>query len=135
MTQPKCTHDTPGPLILVAEKNSRIRSFLAREFAARGCRVMEAADGPALRLAAQASPRPDVFVVDLELPFLDDGLRDCDGEVLRPLVLHALLPDAADHPALALASAVVEKTGDPKLLLDAVDAALRDLSGQTGDEG
>jgi DNA-binding response OmpR family regulator len=107
------------PLVALAEKNPRIRRFLAREFAARGWRVVLAADGAALRRAARALPRPDVFVVDLELPFLDEGLREADGAALRPLVLHALMPEAAGHPALALAGAVVEKTGDPGALLDA----------------
>jgi CheY-like chemotaxis protein len=108
-----------APLVALAEKNPRIRSFLAREFAARGWRVVLAADGAALRRAAQGEPRPDVFVVDTELPFLDEGLRSPDGSALRPLVLHALLPDAAGNPALALAGTVVEKAADPGALLDA----------------
>lgn len=119
MTTPAPESGPRRPLVVLAEKNPRIRQFLVREFSARGWLVVQAADGDELRLAARAEPRPDVFVVDLELPFLEQGLRGADDEVLRPLVLHVLMPDAADHPALALAEVVVEKTGDPGALLEA----------------
>ncbi|WP_028586467.1 response regulator transcription factor [Desulfocurvus vexinensis] len=129
MTQPVPEPGPRRPLVVVAEKNPRIRQFLAREFAARGWLAVQAADGAELRRAARAEPRPDMFVVDLELPFLEEGLRGPGGEALRPLVLHALMPEAADHPALPLAGAVVEKTGDPGALLDAAWTLLQRAPG------
>lgn len=124
--------DIHGPVIL-AERNPRIRSFLAREFEGRGALVREAGDGRLLARALEEGPGPGVVVLDLEIALLDEGLDALAASGPWKLVIHALLPDHADHPAMALAEAVVEKGGDTGLLLATV-AAVSAAEGGDGPE-
>ncbi|WP_461210780.1 hypothetical protein [Desulfocurvus sp. DL9XJH121] len=122
-------------LVLLAERNSRIRSFLAREFQGRGVRVAELADGRDLARALAEAPGPGVVVLDLEIAHLDAGLEALQraADSWR-LVIHALMPDHNGHPAMELAEAVVEKGADPGKLLLAV-AALAAYASGAGEDG
>ncbi|NJB68836.1 CheY-like chemotaxis protein [Desulfobaculum xiamenense] len=114
-----------GYTLVVAERNPRIRRFLERELAAEGYGIIAVGDGRELRAAAGRRPRPSAYVVDIEIPYLEEGLKDGPGgHLIRPLVIHALLPDTAQHPAMALAEAVVGKDADPGALKRAVARVL-----------
>jgi CheY-like chemotaxis protein len=106
--------------VLIAERNPRIRAFLVQEFQAAGRRALGAANGRELAAAALAEPRPDVYVVDPDLPGLE-----ALAHLPRPLVAYALLPECEGRPLLAAAAAVVEKGGDPRELRLAVEGVLR----------
>jgi len=114
------------PSVCIAERNPHIREFLRKEFQRAGYRVLAASNGRELAAAAAAEPRPDVFVVDVDVPGLEQGLSGQPAALVRPLVAYALLPDNEGHPLLAAASAVVEKGGDPQRLIAVVERLLRD---------
>ena len=58
--------------IVIAEDLALLREGLIRIFRANGCEVVEAVDdGPAL-LRALTTHRPDVAIVDVRLPPVDD---------------------------------------------------------------
>ncbi|MEW5774141.1 MAG: hypothetical protein AB1916_11535 [Thermodesulfobacteriota bacterium] len=118
--------NSPTPFVCIAERNPRIRAFLLKEFRRTGYRVQAASNDRELAAAATAEPRPDVFVVDLDMPGLEQGLSGRAAALVRPLVAYALLPDCEGHPLLATASAVVEKGGDPRELLAVVERLLRE---------
>jgi len=118
--------------ICIAERNPRIRAFLIKEFAGRGYEVVAAGSGSELIAAAAAAPRPDLFVIDPETPGLESSLAGRGGGTLRPMILHALLPDSEGHPLVALADAVIEKDADPSVLAKAVEQLLR--TRRTGEE-
>jgi DNA-binding response OmpR family regulator len=118
------TSALPAPLVCIAERNPRIRAFLLQEFARAGYRVLPASNGDELAAAAAAASRPDLFVVDLGMPGLEQGLSGRSAALVRPLVAYALLPDNEGHPLLGAASAVVEKGADPRELLAVVQRLL-----------
>ena len=113
-----------APSVCIAERNPRIRSFLLEEFRRGGYRVLAASNGRELAEAAVAV-RPDVYVVDVGVPGLEQGLSGRSAALVRPLVAYALLPDDEGHPLLAAAAAVVEKGGDPRELFAVVERLLR----------
>lgn len=117
---------SPAPVVCIAERNPRIRAFLLKEFHRAGYRVLAASNGDELAAAATAAPRPDLFVVDLGMSGLEQGLSGRSAALIRPLVAYALLPDNEGHPLLGAASAVVEKGGDPRELLAVVERLLRE---------
>jgi DNA-binding response OmpR family regulator len=125
-------HDIRG-LVVLAERNTHIRHFLEREFAGRGAVVAGAADGRELARAVAEAREAGVVVLDLEIALLDEGMEALRASALPWLVIiHALLPDHADHPALPHADAVVEKGADPTALLDTVAAV---AAGRTAERG
>ncbi len=118
------TRAESAPYVCIAERNPRIRAFLLKEFHRAGYRVLAASNDRELAASADAEPRPDVFVVDLNMPGLEQGLSGRSAALVRPVVAYALLPDNEGHPLLAAASAVVEKGADPRELLAVVERLL-----------
>lgn len=57
--------------ILVVEDDRSLRTAIASALAAAGFAVSEARDGVAAAQALQSSPRPDVVLLDIGLPFID----------------------------------------------------------------
>ena len=64
------TEEEPGPLVLVIEDEPQIRRFLRASLPAHGYRLIEAATGSE-GLAAAATERPDLVLLDLGLPDTD----------------------------------------------------------------
>ncbi|HEY6707608.1 MAG TPA: response regulator, partial [Actinomycetota bacterium] len=58
------------PTVLVAEDSLVIRAVLVEQLQSRGYRVIEASDGEQA-LAACSHERPDVVLLDVEMPQLD----------------------------------------------------------------
>jgi two-component system cell cycle response regulator len=80
------------PLVLVAEDSIVVRALLREQLELHGCAVVEADDGEAA-LAACRAERPDVVLLDIEMPKLDGR------EVLRQLKAD---PKLADTPVVFL---------------------------------
>ena len=59
-----------SPTVLVAEDSLVIRAVLAEQLQSRGYRVVEADDGEQA-MAACRRERPDVVLLDVEMPQLD----------------------------------------------------------------
>ncbi len=77
-----------GPTVLIVEDDDETRGALARELAARGHRIEEAADG-ASAMRRWEMRRPDIVLLDLGLPDID-GLqivRRIRKEATTPIVI------------------------------------------------
>lgn len=111
--------------ILVADRNPHVRTFLGRELAAEGYRVLTAGDGRELLSMLSVNDLPDLLVLDLEIPDVS-GLQILmqlqDREPLLPVVVHTFRTEYADHPAVKKAAAFVEKTGNH---IDSFKAVIR----------
>jgi DNA-binding NarL/FixJ family response regulator len=62
---------------------------------------------------------PDLLILDLEIPFVDDlGVlaRVQDHRPPLPVVIHTFLPESADPPTGPKADAFLEKKGDTDFL-------------------
>lgn len=100
--------------ILVADRNRNIREFLHRELSAEGYHIELAHDGRTLLMMLK-SKCPDLLILDLEIPFIDgieilEQLQDQQSSI--PVVVHTLLTEYANHPAVQRAAAFVEKMGN-----------------------
>lgn len=63
--------------MIVADDQVIVRRCIVRLLAADGHEVLSAADGEeALRIYASCQPRPDILVVDLDMPSLADAILD-----------------------------------------------------------
>src|SRR5437879_13050605 len=90
-------------LVLVADDSHVVRVMLRRQLEAQGLRVEEAADGHQAVRGCRAL-RPDVVLLDVEMPGLD-------GRPVRPLIrddpelleIALRLPPAHTHTAYDLA--------------------------------
>lgn len=90
----------PNMLILVAEDDPASRELIAEILRGRGYDVLEAADGAAA-IAIIADHRPDLVVVDIEMPVADgfavlNQLRALPGNPQIPVLAvtaHAMLGD------------------------------------------
>lgn len=114
--------------ILVADRNRHVREFLRRELIAQGYRVQVAGDGREVVHMVEGPERPDLLVLDLDLPYVDGFSileRLQDRNPLMPVVVHALLGDYADSFRVRHAAAFVEKSGDTNSLKAAVGDALQ----------
>lgn len=108
-----------SPKILIADRNRHVRDFLRRELNAEGYRVEVARDGREVLRHLHGDKPPDLLILDLEIPYVDElevlG-RLKDRQPPLPVVIHTILPEAANHPALPWAAAFLEKKGDIDLL-------------------
>jgi CheY-like chemotaxis protein len=105
--------------ILIADRNRHVRDLLRRELAAEGYRVEVAADGREVLSRINGDDPPNLLILDLEIPYLDEPeicarLKDCQPPL--PLVIHTLLPQPLTSRAFPLAAAFLEKKGDTDLL-------------------
>jgi CheY-like chemotaxis protein len=122
------------PKILIADRNRHVRDFLRRELHAEGYRIEVARDGREVLNHLQGHEPPDLLILDLEMPYVDElevlaHLKERQPRL--PVVIHTILPDPAHHPALSLAATFVEKKGD----LDLLKAAVADMLGKDFSRG
>lgn len=116
-----------SPKILIADRNRHVREFLRRELNAEGYRVEVARDGREVLTSLEGDEPPDLLVLDLEIPYLDELevlARLKERQPPLPVVIHTILPEAANHPALPRAAAFLEKKGDTDLLKAVVSEVL-----------
>jgi DNA-binding response OmpR family regulator len=105
--------------IVVADKNYNVREFLRREFIEAGYRVLTAKDGFDLVNTLRGSDKPDLVVMDLDIPFLSDFVTRelCKHqESGLPVILHSFADLDPNHPLIVRAYAVIEKSGNPEQL-------------------
>ncbi|GAB7022371.1 response regulator [Salidesulfovibrio brasiliensis] len=115
--------------ILIAERNPHMRGFIGRELAAEGFLVNGACNSSELFAVLDSPQLPDLIILSADTP-------DTEGENLLqrvterfpriPVILHIYHESSGDIPDPAgLASAVVEKNGNPDRLTEAVRDLLR----------
>lgn len=130
---------TNGFTILVADRNPHVRTFLGRELAAEGYRVLTAKDGRELLRMLSENDWPDLVVLDLDVPDIG-GLQILlqlqERKPLLPVVIHTFRTEYADHPAVEKAAAFVEKTGNHiDSLIAVIEGVLRKYYPQQAQAG
>jgi DNA-binding NarL/FixJ family response regulator len=126
--RPAASPAADGPTVLVADDHPLWLSALERDLSARGIRVVAtAADGPATVRRARAT-RPDVLVLDLNLPGMrgDEVCRALGDLPTRVLILSA---SGEQHDVLAAikagATGYLVKSASAQEIVDAVLATAR----------
>ena len=112
---------------MIADRNRHVRDFLRRELLAEGYQVEAARDGREVLHLINGGDPPQLVILDLEIPYLDEL------EVLSrvgahhppiPVIIHTLLPEHPTRLAWPQAAAVLEKRGDTDLLKTVVAEVL-----------
>jgi DNA-binding NtrC family response regulator len=109
--------------ILIADRNRHVREFLRRELAAEGYRVEVARDGRELLSIIEGNDPPQLLILDLEIPYLDElqvWARLQDYRPPLPVVIHTLLPEYPTHVTVPMAVTFLEKKGDTDQLKSVV---------------
>jgi len=117
----------PAAKILIADRNRHVRELLRRELTGEGYRVEVAKDGrELLELLAGPEP-PDLLILDLEVPYLDEvalweRLKAQSPPI--PVLIHTFGPeDRTPEPGFP-AVVFLEKRGDTDHLKAAVVDAI-----------
>lgn len=107
-------------VILVADRNPRIRNFVERELRGEGYRVLTAETAAQLTFWLAAGYLPDVLVLDPDLPGGDAQDRVWSllaGHPQLPVVFHCLATDIPMPIPQAACTVIVEKSADSIELL------------------
>lgn len=115
------------PVILIADANPRILSFLAKEFDDAGFVVKKASSADAVMIKVKEYPAACLLVLDPHLPF-GGGKKVMEKIAFRemkiPVVIYSPYEEYADHPDYRSADAFVEKTANPLFLIEIVKKML-----------
>ncbi|HZP74089.1 MAG TPA: response regulator [Gaiellaceae bacterium] len=111
---------TAGPVVLVVDDDSRIRSLVRLSLEQEGYTVVEAGGANEALAAMEESP-PQLVLLDVVMPGVDgwqmlQRLQERYGSV--PVVMFSGQVDAGDEAAERGASAFVGKPFDPQQLID-----------------
>jgi CheY-like chemotaxis protein len=109
--------------ILIAERNRHVREFLRRELVAEGYQVSVARDGREVLVLVNSEVRPDLLILDLEIPYLSDlalleQLHQLSPPI--PVVVHSFLSEEMNHLEIPGAAAFLEKEEDTAHLKEVV---------------
>lgn len=104
-----------GFTVLIAERNPHIREYLRRELTGEGYTIVTAKDGLQVLPMIYADQKPDLMILDLEIPFVDGLtilklLKDQESPV--PVIVHTFLKDYISLPEVKSADALYEKRGN-----------------------
>ena len=119
--------------ILIADRNRHVREFLQRELKADGYCAQVARDGREVLLALNGDQRPDLLILDLDIPYeswpalLKQIRRDAPT---TPVVIHTLLTEFVGHPDLLDTAVFLEKSGNTDMLKKAVREVLMNCYGK-----
>ncbi|SKA96457.1 Response regulator receiver domain-containing protein [Paucidesulfovibrio gracilis DSM 16080] len=120
-------------MILIVDRNPHVREFLGREFRSRGFGICAAGSAEAMRCRLASSTRPDLVILDPDLPpYGEDALLGelCSAHPDLPLVLHGHGVGDYSCPGPGVIE-LVEKSGRTDALGAAVDRALWRASRRT----
>ena len=101
--------------ILIADRNRHVRDLLRRELTAEGYQVEVAKDGREVLSRINGDDPPQLLILDLEIPYLDEPemwARLQDRQPPLPVVIHSFLPEYPTNLSLPISAAFLEKKGD-----------------------
>jgi CheY-like chemotaxis protein len=101
--------------ILIADRNRHVRDFLRRELSAEGYVVEVARDGREVLGRLDGEDPPQLLILDLEIPYLDEPevwARLRDRQPPLPVVIHTFLPEYPTNLTLPITAVFLEKKGD-----------------------
>ncbi len=131
-------HVGPDWTILVADRNRHVRDFLRRELEAEGYAVVVARDGHEVWDILKGSDPPDLLILDLEIPYLEDLEKQAlfqEQNPRVPLIIHSFAEDIPGRANLANATAFLEKNEDPARLKAVVAEVLNKFSPRAASDG
>ncbi len=114
--------------ILIADRNRHVRELLRRELAAEGYQVEVVRDGRELLIKLDGEAPPQLLILDLELPYLDDlkiWERLKDYRPPLPVVIYTFLPEYPTYLTAPQTVTFVEKTGDTDQLKSVVAEVIK----------
>jgi len=123
--------------VMVADRNVNVRELLLREFSAAGYEVSAARDGRELLQRIGANQAPDILVLDPGLPLLDalDIVKTLNDLIPPlPVIIHYFYDELSKHSGVWVADAFIEKSGDLRALMEAVENAVKRHYPQRGPE-
>ncbi|MGD9211760.1 MAG: response regulator [Desulfobacteraceae bacterium] len=101
-------------VVLVADRNPRIRNFIQRELTSEGYRVFTAENAGQLKSWIIRPVQLDALVIDPNMPGIDSREQIQTVLSLRPalpVVIHCLSPDFTELRNLTKRNVFVEKSG------------------------
>lgn len=114
-------------LILIADPNPFVRSFLARELMAAGYQTVEAGNSREIFAQLNVEMSPDLLLMELDFP-ASIGIRILERVQNRvppiPQVIYTHLTEYENHPVVQKADDFIEKSEDPKELLHSISAII-----------
>jgi DNA-binding response OmpR family regulator len=113
-------------VILIADRNRRVREFLERELSAEGYRVLVARDGREVLATLEGDEPPDLLILDLEIHYIGGLtiLERLHGRTpAMPVVIHTFLTELSSNLNVPANTTFVEKSGN----VDLLKAAVRDM--------
>ena len=119
-------------VILVADRNPRIRNFLQRELGSEGHRVYTAESVDQLKQWFHRPSRLDALVIDPDMPGLGSKTHLPDLLQMRPklaIIFHCLIKDGFEVRAPGRVLAFIEKSGQS---VDLLKRKLRKILMETG---
>ena len=120
-----------APLVLIAEDEPEASDLIAMILRREGCEVLQAADGASALEMARELPRPDLILLDLELPVMDGraflGALRADPSLSG---IHVCVVSGAADAKSIRATDNVRKTS----LLDGLQRVLARLRGEMPEE-
>lgn len=113
--------------ILLTDRNRHVREFLQRELVAAGYTVTPAASAQEILLILAAGQRPDLLILDLDIPFVFETDLLTQLQTFYPslpILMHSFLPENPQVLAYCSNCAFLEKVEDPEPLKDVVATLL-----------
>lgn len=110
-------------LILIADPNPFIRSFLSRELQTAGYRTVEAGNSSEILAQLNVETPPDLLVMELDLPAsIGINVLTRVQNLVPPIpqIIYTHLTEYENHPAVAKADDFIEKGEDPRDLLHSI---------------
>jgi CheY-like chemotaxis protein len=110
-------------LILIADPNPYVRSFLSRELVAQGCDILEAGTGKEILAQLYRGTLPDLLVMELDFP-VSVGLMVLEKVQnlvpTIPQIIYTHFSEYENHPCVRKADDFIEKSEDPSDLLHSI---------------
>jgi len=110
-------------LILIADPNPYIRSFLSRELTAQGFATEEAGTGKEILARLYRGEMPDLLVMELDFP-VNVGLMVLEKiqnlVPTVPQIIYTHFTEYENHPCVRKADDFIEKSEDPTDLLHSI---------------
>lgn len=105
----------------MADRNRHVRDLLRRELGAEGYAIQEARDGHEVWLRLTGPEPPDVLILDLDIPYLEDLVEMANFRERQavPMIIYAYLGDYPEE-RLPRAAALLEKREDTDRLKEVV---------------
>jgi len=113
--------------ILVADRNRHVRELLRRVLTAEGYRVQVAKDGLEVWTRLTGEEPPDLLILDLEIPYLEE-LQELalfrESEPRLPLIIYSFTRDYPHDFLTSRAALFLEKMENTDRLKAAVDEVI-----------